>query len=135
MATQTESTAADPTRPAVLGVWDAIAIIVGIIIGSSIFRLPPDIFGLSGGPWEALGVWALVGFLALVGALCYAELTTTYSHSAGGDYTYLTRAYGRSMGFMFAWAELALIRTGGSIAFMAYVFAEYFRQIYDPEPT
>ena len=62
--------------------------------------------------------------MSLIGALCYAELASAY-RTAGGDYTYLTRAYGPKMGFAFAWAELSVIRTGGSIAFMAYVFARY----------
>jgi amino acid transporter len=104
--------------------WDAASIIVGIIVGSSIFQAPPDVFACAGDPWTALGVWAAVGVLSLIGALCYAELATAYPTS-GGDYTYLTNAFGRPFGFFFAWSELSVIRTGGSIAIMAYVFANY----------
>jgi APA family basic amino acid/polyamine antiporter len=103
---------------------DAVAIIVGIIIGSSIYKAPPDVFVSAGGDWQALLVWVLVGLLSLVGALCYAELATAYP-TAGGDYTYISRSFGSGFGFFFAWAELAIIRTGGSIAIMAYVFAQY----------
>jgi basic amino acid/polyamine antiporter, APA family len=71
-----------------------------------------------------MAAWALGGVVSLIGALCYAELASAY-RTAGGDYTYLTRAYGPKVGFVFAWAELSVIRTGGSIAFMAYVFARY----------
>ncbi len=74
-------------------------------------------------PWDAMGVWLLGGLLSLNGALCYAELATTYPRS-GGDYHYLTEAFGRWMGFLFGWAQLAVILTG-SIAAMAYAFADY----------
>jgi basic amino acid/polyamine antiporter, APA family len=55
--------------------------------------------------------------------LCYAELATAYPR-VGGDYVYLTEAYGRCVGFLFGWAQLAAILTG-SIGAMAYVFADY----------
>ena len=65
----------------------------------------------------------LGGVLCLFGALCYAELATTYPRN-GGDYEYLSRAYGRWSGFLFGWAQLAVILTG-SIGAMAYAFADY----------
>jgi amino acid transporter len=107
-----------------LGLWDAVSIILGIIIGTGIFVYPPDVFSNTTGPTAGLGVWVLGGVLSLVGALCYAELATTYP-SAGGDYGFLTRAYGPLLGFLFAWAQLAVIRTGAGIALMAYGFATY----------
>ena len=81
-----------------------------------------------------MAAWALGGIVSLIGALCYAELASAY-RTAGGDYTYLTRAYGSKVGFMFAWAELSVIRTGGSIAFMAYVFARYATEFYPLGPN
>jgi amino acid transporter len=107
-----------------LSLWDSICLIVGIIIGASIYETSPSIFQSSGSAGMGMAAWALGGVVSLIGALCYAELATCY-RSAGGDYTYLTRAYGPKIGFIFAWAELSVIRTGGSIAFMAYVFARY----------
>lgn len=120
----------DP-RPiqAQLGLWDAVSIIVGIVIGAGIYETPPLIFKNVHGPWEGLGVWALGGLLSLVGALCYAELGTTYPRS-GGDYVYLTRAFGPWMGFLFGWAQLVVIRTG-NIGMMAYVFADYATRFWD----
>src|SRR5262249_53516821 len=105
------------------GLWDAISIIIGIIIGAGIYETPPIIFRMTSGPWMALGLWALGGALAFIGALCYAELATTYPRS-GGDYVYLTRAYGPLPGYLFGWAQLAVVQTG-SIGLMAYVFASY----------
>src|ERR1700722_20561897 len=80
-------------RPAELGVWDAVSVIVGIVVGVSIFKAPPTVFSNVGTVWQGLVVWALGGVVALVGALCYAELATTYPGS-GADYIYLTRAFG-----------------------------------------
>jgi basic amino acid/polyamine antiporter, APA family len=106
-----------------LSLWDAVSIIIGIVIGAGIYETTPLIFQQVSGPGVALGVWALGGLLSLIGALCYAELATAYPQS-GGDYVYLTRAYGPWMGFLFGWAQLVVIRTG-NIGLMAYVFADY----------
>jgi amino acid transporter len=112
-----------------LGLWDAISIIVGIVIGTSIFYVPNTVFFFSSDAWMGLGVWAFGGLLALIGALCYAELATTYPRS-GGDYVYLTRAYGPAVGFLFGWAQLA-VGFAASIGTMAFVFANYASGFYD----
>ncbi len=109
--------------PAELGLWDTVSIIVGIVVGVSIFRVPGIVFSNASNPWIGLGYWALGGGLSLVGALCYAELATTYPRS-GGDYVYLSRAFGSCVGFLFGWGQLAAICTG-SIGAMAFVFADY----------
>src|SRR5580704_14458184 len=106
-----------------LGLWSVISIIVGIVVGVSIFKVPGTIFAFSSDPWTGLLVWAFGGLLAVVGAFCYAELATAYPRS-GGDYVYLTRAFGSWLGFLFGWAQLAVILTG-SIGAMAFIFADY----------
>ena len=116
-----------------LSLWDSICLIVGIIIGASIYQYPPDIFRSAGNASLGMIAWIVGGAVSLFGALCYAELASTY-RSAGGDYTYLTLAYGPRIGFIFAWAELSVIRTGGSIACMAYIFANYATQFYELGP-
>jgi amino acid transporter len=115
--------------PARLGLWDATSIIVGIMIGVGIFELPATIFEKVPGPWHALGVWALGGMLALAGAFCFAELASAYPRS-GGEYVYLTRGFGPLVGFLFAWAQLTVIRPA-SIGALAYVFATYAHQLWD----
>src|SRR5437762_389498 len=112
-----------------LGLWDAVSIIIGIVIGAGIYETPPLIFKMVPGPWWGMGVWALGGLLSLAGALCYAELASTYPRS-GGDYVYLTRAFGPWLGFLFGWAQLVVIRTG-NIGMMAYVFADYAIRLWD----
>jgi amino acid transporter len=113
------------TQPiaAQLGLWDTVSVIVGIVIGSTIYKTPPIIFGNVSTPWIGLGAWALGGVLSLIGALVYAELATTYPRQ-GGDYVYLSRAFGSWLGFLFGWAQLSVIRSG-SIGMMAFVFADY----------
>ena len=106
-----------------LGLWDAISIIIGIVVGTSIFRASSMIFDQAGGPWTAMGLWLLGGVLAWCGAVCYAELATTYPRD-GGDYEYLNRAFGPWCGFLFAWSQITII-ISGNIAIMAYAFSDY----------
>lgn len=138
-----------------LTLLDSTCIIVGIIIGASIYEgtpfiaknaatavldlatrgqvawnLPPfspatqDAIGLAG----ILGVWVAGGLLALVGAMCYAELATTWPH-AGGSYFFLTRAFGKTVGFAFAWCEFWIIRPG-NVGAISLVFARYAAKLY-----
>ncbi|MCA1992442.1 MAG: amino acid permease [Coleofasciculus sp. S288] len=106
---------------------DAIAIIVGIVIGAGIFETPALVAANVGSEEAALLVWLLGGGMSLVGALCYAELATAYPHT-GGNYYYLKRAFGNSLAFLFAWARMAVIQTG-SIALLAFVFGDYASQL------
>ncbi|MCR4415261.1 MAG: amino acid permease [Thermoguttaceae bacterium] len=110
-----------------LTLFDSTNIIVGIIIGSTIYEMTPLIAMNVSGPWLLVGVWVLGGVLSLIGALCYTELATAYPKE-GGDYVYLTRAFGRRMGFVFAWCQLWIVRPG-SIGVMGYVFARYADQL------
>jgi amino acid transporter len=111
-----------------LGLWDAVSIILGIIIGAGIYETPPGIFQAM--PRESMTyiVWAVCGILVFIGALCYAELATTYPRD-GGDYVYLSRAYGPLVGYLFGWTQLAVIQTA-SIGLMAYIFAGYGARLF-----
>ncbi|HKC44396.1 MAG TPA: amino acid permease, partial [Burkholderiales bacterium] len=120
----------DSTQPShesrpqpMLSVIDAIAIIVGLVIGAGIFRLPSLVAGNSASEAAFYALWVAGGVISLIGALCYAELATAYP-SAGGDYYFLQRAFGRGLSFLFAWARIAVITTG-SIAVLAYTFGDY----------
>jgi len=123
---QAESPAAARPQPT-LGILDAIAIIVGIVIGAGIFRLPSLVAGTAGSEAAVIAVWLAGGAVSLIGALCYAELATTFP-SAGGDYHFLTRAYGKSLSFLFAWARVAVITTG-SMALLAFVFGDFMSRL------
>jgi amino acid transporter len=106
---------------------DVLAITVGIVVGAGIFRTPALVAGEAGSGAEMLLAWTAGGLLSIIGALCYAELASTYP-SIGGDYHFLNRAYGARVGFLYAWARLAVIQTG-SIALLAYVVGDYLAVI------
>jgi APA family basic amino acid/polyamine antiporter len=107
-----------------LSLFDAVCIVVGIIIGSSIFRSPKDIAGLTGGIELYFLAWALGGAISLLGSLCFAELATRYPEH-GGAYAYLRRAFGDRAGFFYAWTEFWLVRPG-NVGIVALVFAPAF---------
>ncbi|HZW20038.1 APC family permease [Noviherbaspirillum sp.] len=111
----------------ILGVREAVAIIVGIVVGAGIFKAPAMVAAMSGSASWMFAAWLLGGVMSLIGALCYAELATAYSHT-GGDYHFLRRAYGGSVAFLFGWARFSVITTG-SIALLAFVFGDYMHQI------
>ena len=111
---------------------DAVAIVVGIVIGAGIFRTPPLVAQIAGDGGWALALWVAGGLVSLVGALCYAELAATYPH-AGGDYHFLTRAFGRDVSFLYGWARATVINTG-SIALLAFVFGDYASRLVDLGP-
>ena len=119
-------------RP-VLSVFDGAMIVVGIVIGAGIFRTPSMVAGVTGSVDWMLIAWVLGGALSLIGALCYAELASTFPN-AGGDYHFLTRAYGRDLSFFFAWARVAVITTG-SIALLAFVFGDYMSRVVSLGPN
>jgi len=107
----------------ILGRWDSVAISIGIVLGVGIFRVPSEVANhLSSGVW-ILFAWVMGGIFSMLGALCYAELVSLHPHS-GGDYVYLKEAYGKVVGFLFAWSELLITRTG-SVAAIALMFGEY----------
>lgn len=111
----------------VLGVREAVAIVVGVVIGAGIFRAPSMVAALSPTPGWMFAAWLLGGAISLVGALCYAELATSHPHP-GGDYHFLQRAYGRAVSLLFGWARLSVITTG-SIALLAFVFGDYMSRL------
>ncbi len=110
-----------------LSVFSGAAFIIGVVVGIGIFRTPSLV--ASGVSSEALfiGVWVLGGIIMLAGALCYAELGSAHP-DAGGEYHYLSRAFGRPVGVLFAWARGTVIQTG-AIAAVAFVYAEYATNI------
>ena len=112
----------------ILTTRDAIAIVVGLVIGAGIFRLPSLVAGNSSSELVFYLLWVAGGVISLIGALCYAELATAYPN-AGGDYYFLQRAFGRALSFLFAWARIAVITTG-SIAVLGYTFGDYASNLY-----
>jgi APA family basic amino acid/polyamine antiporter len=106
-----------------LGPWDSIAIIIAIVIGVGIFRVPSEVAGYLKYPHLMLVAWLAGGIISALGSLCYAELSACFPRT-GGNYVYLNESYGSWAGFLFGWTELLAVRTG-SIAAVSFIFAEY----------
>ena len=119
---------ADKKPRRTLSLFDAICIVVGSIIGAGIFQTAPDIAKFSGSFVALVLLWLVGAGLTITGALCFAELTTRFKDTIGGDYGYLKNAFGRPLAFMFAWSTFWIIRPG-NIGAMAITFAEYFDQV------
>jgi APA family basic amino acid/polyamine antiporter len=106
---------------------------IAMVIGAGIFKSPAIVAANTGSVFWLFAIWAIGGAVTLIGALCYAELATTYP-SAGGDYTFLKRAYGRPVAFLFAWARFAVINTG-SIALLGFVLGDYLSEVVSLGPN
>jgi APA family basic amino acid/polyamine antiporter len=106
-----------------MGLPQATAMVVGIIIGASIFVQPAEIARLV--PWipAVFAVWIVAGLLTLFGALCCAELASAFPR-AGGVYVFLKEAYSPAIGFLWGWTMFWIMHSG-IIAAIAVVFARY----------
>ncbi|MBI4264956.1 MAG: amino acid permease [Acidobacteria bacterium] len=115
-----------------LGLWSSVGIVIGVTIGSGIFRTPSAIATRVPDPALMLAVWLVGGAISLCGALSVAELAASLPRT-GGWYVFLREGWGRLAGFLFGWSELVLIRASASGA-IATVFSEYLLRSlgYDP---
>jgi amino acid transporter len=106
-------------------VRDVTSLVVGVIVGVGIFQTMPDVARGVGSWWGASLLWLGGGLLSFCGAVGYAELASA-DPRAGGDYVFLTEAYGPRAGFLFGWLQTTVVRPG-DIAVMAFAFATYAR--------
>jgi APA family basic amino acid/polyamine antiporter len=110
-----------------IGLWSAVSLVIGSVIGSGIFMRPATMAGQLGSPLLLLGVWLIGGIVSLFGAMIYAELGAMYPET-GGPYIYLKEIYGEFIAFIYGWSTMAVINTAAiaSIAFVCGNYAEYF---------
>jgi amino acid transporter len=118
----------NPIKPRqLLSVTDGVFLTVGMILGALIFKAPSTVAGATSGAGEFLLAWLFGGAVSLCGALVYAELAARHPDT-GGEYAFLTRGWGRGVGFVFAWSRMTVIQTG-AIAAVAFVFGDYASEI------
>ncbi len=115
--------------PKVLGLFDAVMIVVGSIIGSGIFLKVSAVVGELApyGTGVILGTWLLVGLVTLCGSLALAELAAMFPH-AGGPYLYIREAFGQLPAFLWGWTEFWVVRTG-SVGALACATVIYFNKL------
>jgi APA family basic amino acid/polyamine antiporter len=105
-----------------LGAVHASVLALGMIMTTDTLRTAPTV-ALNLGAWHFYATWVLGGLISMIGAFCYVEMATAFP-DPGGDYNFLARAYGRDVGFLFAWSRFSIMHTGW-IALMAFMFADY----------
>src|SRR5579883_931117 len=109
--------------PRSLGPWGATAVVVGVTIGSGIFRVPATVAAQLHAVGPAMLCWLLGGLLSLCGALSVAELGAAFPRS-GGIFAYLLECYGPLPAFLYGWASLTVI-TPAAFGATSTIFAEY----------
>ena len=114
---------AQPKLEKNIGFWSATAIVIGSVIGSSIFMKPATMAAQLGSPHLLLVVWIVGGIITIFGAMSLAELGTLFPET-GGQYIYLKKSYGNFVAYMYGWSTMAVINTA-AIAMIAFVCAEY----------
>ncbi len=115
--------AGKPGLERVLGLWTAVSILIGTVIGSGIFLVPSAMIRYVGSVGTLFVVWIVAGVLTLFGALTYAELAAALPE-AGGEYVFLSAAYGPFWGFLYGWTQFWVAKSG-SIATLAAGFYTY----------
>ena len=138
MSRQPSAMTATPAKPAeklprTLGLWSSVALVVGITIGSGIFRSPAGIAQKVPHPTVMLLLWGLGGAITLCGALSLGELAAALPET-GGLYAYLREGWGRMPAFLFGWSELVLIRAN-ALGGIAVVFGEYLLRSLGVDPV
>jgi APA family basic amino acid/polyamine antiporter len=110
-----------------LSLFDAVTMIVGLIVGAGIFGTPAIVAGAVQDEMTLVAMWVAGGVFSIIGALCYAELATAFP-SAGGEYHFIQKAFGRQISFLYGWARMTVI-VAGSIAVFAYLFGDYMSRV------
>ena len=119
--------------PRRLGLWSAIAVLVGTTIGSGIFRSPAGIADKLPGPGPLLIVWLTGGLFALCGALTLAEVAGALPKT-GGYYVFIREGWGKLPAFLYGWGELVIIRAA-ALGGISLTFAEYLLRALGYDPT
>jgi basic amino acid/polyamine antiporter, APA family len=118
--------------PRRIGLWSAMAVVIGSTIGSGIFRSPAGIADKIPGPLPLLSIWILGGVFALCGALTLSELASEVP-ATGGFYAFLREGWGKLPAFLFGWGQLTIVRAA-SLGAIAITFAEYFVRVLGFDP-
>ncbi len=119
--------------PRRIGLWSAVAIVIGSCIGSGIFRTPASVADRIPGPLPLIAVWVVAGIFALCGALSLAEVASVLPRT-GGFYAFLRDGWSRLLGFLFGWSQLVMVRAF-ALGAIAITFAEYFLRVLGYDPT
>lgn len=108
-----------------LGLVTTVAIVVGAVIGSGIFKKPTVMAQSLGSPELILLIWVIAGVITLFGALTNAEIASFISET-GGQYKFFEAMYGQFFAWLYGWSMFIVVQCG-SIASISYIFSDYFQ--------
>ena len=113
-----------------IGLWPAVSIIIGSIIGSGVFMKPATMAEQTGSPLWLAAVWIVAGVFSLFGGLIYSEVGAMLPET-GGQYVYFRHMYGKFIAFLYGWSAFAVINTASvaAISFVCAQYADYFLQL------
>lgn len=111
-----------------LGLFTAITITIGSMIGSGIFKKSAPMSVELGAPGIIMAIWVIAGLVTLIGALTNSEVAGLLPR-AGGQYVYFREMYGKFTGYLYGWSIFSVIQTG-SIAAIAYIFSNYCKYFF-----
>lgn len=114
---------ARPELTRVLHLRESVAVVVGIVVGMGVFRIPTDVAGQLNAVWPILAIWVIGGAMAFLGSLVYAELASAWPRT-GGPYVSLRECLGPLPSFLYGWGQLLVVRPAW-LAAIAIIFAEY----------
>lgn len=120
------TSAAAPTVTALprrIGAWSTLGVVVGIMVGSGIFRVPATVAAYGPSSFGFIAIWVVGGLLAASGALVFGELAAIFPVT-GGRYVYLKEGLDPAIAFVFVWVFTLVLRPAGNAA-MALIFAAY----------
>ena len=123
-----------PSSPSLLqklGLFTAVTIVIGSMVGSGIFKKASPMSAELGAPGIMIAIWIVAGLVTMIGALINAEVTGLIPR-AGGQYVYFREMYGKFTGYLYGWSIFSVIQTG-SIAAIAYIFSGYLEYFF-PAP-
>lgn len=106
-----------------LKLWDAVMLVMGSMIGSGIFIVSADMMRNLGSGFWLIVVWIITGVMTIAAAISYGELSALFP-KAGGQYTYITKIFGKMTGFLYGWGLFTVIQTG-TIAAVAMAFSKF----------
>lgn len=106
---------------------EAVALVIGVIIGSGIFLKPGKVFAAAGSPLMGLAAWVIGGIITLASALTIAEIAAAIPKT-GGLYTYLEELYGEVWGFLLGWVQTVITypAAGAALAIAFTTYSTYF---------
>ncbi len=115
-----------------MGVFSAACVVIANMIGTGVFTSLGFQLQAMRDPFAVLMLWVAGAVLAVSGALTYGELGAAMPRS-GGEYHYLSKTYGRAVGFMSGWVSVT-VGFAAPVALACMAFGSYLNRVFPALP-